>query len=414
LPEPQFHNLLQQLERELSFAQLEKKADEALAREQWHIRWQCLETLAEAGRRVGEKEQCSDWMSEHAKKQAEALAALLSREDIDQGQYRWARGALADLAALPVVDRAMLAELKSKLLDRRPALDYASFQVRHRWDHSNQTAIATSPVGPWIYIVERAGRVICRDLRTGNEYWTLPAARLTHLDAMAVLAVSASGDLLAVGWEHKVDRTGRQVMVAGQTTQLWDLDKKKCRELVPPLPDDRAPLWEGLSSSGADKLACPLGNGEIVSVLDPSTGKELWRCRSEKSGYSHAGFSGDGRRLVLVAQEFAEVRDAADGKLLAKVGNHSSSSPMGWVAVSHDGRAAVFHYGKDCILYDLEKGTAKARFLLPRESIQTVMFVLDDEGIVTAGYSEVLVWQDPVAGRLQAIEARAKRAESGK
>jgi WD40 repeat protein len=254
--------------------------------------------------------------------------------------------------------------------------DLSTGKERARWPGHHRAVfdLAFSPDGKQLVSCGGDLRLCLRDVATGRETPDLPHPH--HVSTVVSLCVPAEGKtLISVGGESSVlvwdlGRLGQaRPFMKGQRTldafqcsadgkwlatlgednecKVWELSKEKPVHVLPGKPGEGG--WYFLA---ADKKTLLLRTQRDVAFIELATGRTV---RALKEGIDHrcsASFSGDGKRLALLASNhWIEVYDCLPFQLcwtLQLPFSEDGTARGGLrVAFSPDGQTLAFNNGDD-------------------------------------------------------------------
>jgi WD40 repeat protein/serine/threonine protein kinase len=193
---------------------------------------------------------------------------------------------------------------------------------------------------------------------------------------------------------------GKSIATAGRdhTARLWNAENGK--ELV--VLRSPAAVWCAVFSPDGNRLATC--SGQMVTVWNTTTGRELLTWRAHERAVVSAVFSPDGKRIATGgADAAATVWDAVSGRELLTIRGHESNLTS--VAFSPDGKwLATSSYDGTAKIWNVANGREVFTFHSNLGSVASVAFSPDGKRLAAAGQNGTAkVWDTFDRGELLMI-----------
>lgn len=210
-----------------------------------------------------------------------------------------------------------------------------------------------------------------------------------NIRSVAFLAISRDGKTLTAVTSDQQDWRERTII-------RWEAATGKEIERHALTTKDH---WACSLSPDGGAFAAPEADGKSIVLLDPMTGRELSRAR-ESEYPALVSFSADGTAMTCSSKEgIVRVWDAATGKLRTRF--KASSTHIGWIAVSPDGKRVALSGDADYAIHvwDVVAGRELHSFVGHRGGPLSFAFLKDGKEIATVSrdgshMTPIVTWKD--------------------
>lgn len=273
------------------------------------------------------------------------------------------------------------------------------------------STIAFSPNGKLLACGTRTGTVLVWTVMDGRLLFTLDA----HVDAVAAMAFSPDGTLLATAGLTAFPADAKTLPANGQGLRFWRLKDGMLDRQILALPSQ--PIAIVFSADSRDlAAACADGTVAVWRVAK----RQLLRRRNAKMGtFSCAAFSPDAQLLAACAGNAVRVWSAADGEV---VFSHSPPFLVRGLAfnergtelaiVCGDGRIDAWsrdgggsernYHFQQPITRNAQQGGPRAGQEKEEQGLRFAQFTPDGKLLLGADRTQLICW-DGASGRLVAI-----------
>ncbi|BCQ29990.1 TIR domain-containing protein (plasmid) [Caballeronia sp. NK8] len=183
---------------------------------------------------------------------------------------------------------------------------------------------------------------------------------------------------------------GKRVVTASEdaTARVWDANTGK------PVGEPTYGQGVTVARSSEDGKRVVTLNGKTARVWDADAGKPLGEPITLNLPFSHALFSPDGKRVLLISVDHMErVWDADRGKLLVEAMTHCGQGNVGSATFSPDSKRVVTLVDETARVWDADTGESIGKPMMHKYCVATASFSQDGKRVLTATvYDEARVW----------------------